>query len=141
MTTATVPYLSPEFLAELERRAVEGPVIPQVNIRLQFHVVDTPETAGAPASDAGEFDYYFRVERGVITQARRGRIEEPDLVITATYADLVDFQAGELHAATAFMTGQFRVAGDKAKLLELMLILQSGSYHRISADLWERTQP
>jgi alkyl sulfatase BDS1-like metallo-beta-lactamase superfamily hydrolase len=135
MTTATVPYLSPEFLAELERLAVAGPVIPQVNIRLQFRVVDAPEP------ESGEFDYYFRVERGVITQARRGRIEEPELTITAAYADLVEFQAGDLHAATAFMTGHFRVAGDKAKLLELMLILQSGSYHRISADLWERTQP
>lgn len=132
-TETTVGYLSAEFLAELEARAQEQPVIPHVNIRLQFHVVEVP--GGEP------FDYHLRIERGVITRARRGLIEDPELVITSTYADLVGFQAGELHAATAFMTGQFRVTGDKAKLLELMLILQSGSYHRISADLWEHTRP
>jgi len=112
---------------------VNQPVIPQVNIRLQFHAI------GAPEGPEGTVDYYFLIEKGVIVEAHRGRIEGSELTISSTYRDLVDFQAGELPAATAFMTGQFAVTGDKAKLLELMLVLQSGIYHRLTAELWART--
>jgi SCP-2 sterol transfer family len=130
-TEAAVRFLSEEYLTELESLAsVNQPVIPHVNVRLQFHATGTPE---------GMVDYYLLIEKGVIVKAGRGRIEHSDLAITATYRDLVDFQSGDLHAATAFVTGQFAVAGDKAKLLELMLVLQSGYYHQFTADLWART--
>jgi hypothetical protein len=128
---AAVRFLSEEYLAELESLAsANQPPIPHVNVRLQFHATDTPE---------GTVDYYLLIERGVIVRAGRGRIENSDLRISATYRDLVDFQSGELHAATAFVTGQFAVTGDKAKLLELMVVLQSGYYHQFIADLWART--
>jgi hypothetical protein len=126
-----VRFLSEEYLAELESLAsANQPPIPHVNVRLQFHATDTPE---------GTVDYYLLIERGVIVRAGRGRIENSDLRISATYRDLVGFQSGELHAATAFVTGQFAVTGDKAKLLELMVVLQSGYYHQFIADLWART--
>lgn len=132
MTTGVaVRFLSEEYLVELEKLApVNQPIIPHVNIRLQFHATDTPE---------GVVDYYLLIEKGVITRAGRGRIENSELAITAAYRNLADFQAGELHAATAFVTGQFAVTGDKAKLLELMLVLQTGHYHQFTADLWART--
>lgn len=132
MTTGTiVGFLSEEYLAELESLAsASQPPIPHVNVRLQFRATDTPE---------GTTDYYFLIEKGVIVKAGRGRIADSDLEITAAYRDLVDFQAGELHAATAFVTGQFAVTGDKAKLLEFMIVLQSGQYHLFIADLWSRT--
>ncbi|SNQ48492.1 Alkyl sulfatase C-terminal [Frankia canadensis] len=124
-------FLSGEYLAALESLAsASQPNMPAVNVRLQFHATDTPE---------GRVDYYLLIEKGVIVRAGRGELDRADLAITATYRDLVDFQTGELHAATAFVTGQFAVAGDKAKLLELMLVLQSGSYHRFTADLSART--
>lgn len=130
MTTA-VRFLSEEYLAELESLAsANQPAIPHVNVRLQFHAVDTPE---------GEVDYHLLIEKGVIVKAGRGRIADADLTITATYGDLVQFQDGELHAATAFVTGQFGVTGDKAKLLELMIVLQSGNFHQFNADLWAKT--
>ncbi|HYS40963.1 MAG TPA: SCP2 sterol-binding domain-containing protein [Pseudonocardiaceae bacterium] len=130
-STTAVRFLSDEYLAELGNLAsANQPAIPHVNVRLQFHAIDTPE---------GTVDYYFLIERGVIVTAGRGRIADPDLAITATYRDLVDFSSGELHAATAFVSGQFAVAGDKAKLLELMLVLQSGYYHLFIADLWAKT--
>jgi hypothetical protein len=132
MTTgAAVGFLSEEYLAELGSLAsANQPPIPQVNVRLQFRATDTPE---------GTVDYYFLIEKGVIVKAGRGRLENSDLEITATYRDLVDFQSGDLHAATAFVTGQFAVSGDKAKLLELMIVLQSGHYHEFTADLWAKT--
>jgi hypothetical protein len=128
---AAVRFLSEEYLAELEALApAKQPEIPHVNVRVQFHATDTPE---------GQVDYHLLIRRGVIVKAGRGVIGDSDLAITGTYRDLVDFQAGELHAATAFVTGQFRVTGDKAKLLELMLVLQSGYYHQFVADLWAKT--
>jgi len=132
MTTGTVVrFLSDEYLTELESLATASqPPIPHVNVRLQFHATGTPE---------GPVDYYLLISQGVIVRAGRDRVDRPDLAITATYRDLVDFQSGELHAATAFVTGQFAVTGDKAKLLELMVVLQSGQYHQFTADLWART--
>jgi hypothetical protein len=132
MTTgAAVGFLSDEYLAELESLAsADQHAIPHVNVRLPFRATDTPE---------GTVEYYFVIEKGIIVKAGRGRVRNGDLEIRANYRDLVDFQSGELHAATAFVTGQFVVTGDKAKLLELMIVLQSGHYHEFIADLWART--
>jgi Alkyl sulfatase C-terminal len=130
-TQTAVKFLSDEYLAELAALATANqPTIPHANIRLQFHATETP---------AGSVDYYFLIEKGVIVEARRGRLEISDLTIRATYRDLIDFQSGELHAATAFVTGQFAVTGDKAKLLELIPVLQTGPFHQLNADLWAKT--
>jgi hypothetical protein len=130
-TQAKVRFLSEEYLAEMGNLATASQKpIPHVNARVQFHATGTPE-AGV--------DYHLLIEKGIIVKAGRGRIEDSDLAITASYRDLVDFQSGDLHAATAFVTGQFAVTGDKAKLLDLMIVLQSGAYHLFVADLWART--
>jgi hypothetical protein len=130
-TQTTVRFLSDDYLAEMESlSSANQPPIPHVNARVQFHATDTPE---------GTVDYYLRIEKGIIVKAGRGLIEDSDLAITASYRDLVDFQAGELHAATAFVSGQFAVTGDKAKLLDLMIVLASGYYHQFVADLWSKT--
>ena len=133
MTVETaVPYLSAEYLAELTRLTTADPALPaRADFRLQFHATDTPE---------GMIDHYWLVRRGTIVAAARGRTADPDLTITATYADLVAFQTGDLHVATALVTGRFAVTGDKAKLLELMLVLQAGHYARAAAALWARTR-
>jgi putative sterol carrier protein len=132
MTTQTaVRFLSEDYLTEMENlSSANQPPIPHVNVRVQFQVTDTPE---------GQVEYYLRVEKGIIVKAGRGRLADSDLVITTTYRDLVDFQAGELHAATAFVSGQFAVTGDKAKLLDLMIVFGSGHYHEFVADLWSKT--
>jgi predicted lipid carrier protein YhbT len=130
-TQLTVRFLSDDYLAGLESLSpVDRPPIPHVNVRVQFHATDTPD---------GPVDYHMRVERGIIVRAGRGPIPHSDIAITATYRDLIAFQSGDLHAATAFVTGQFAVTGDKAKLLDLMIVLQSGHYHQFMADLWEKT--
>lgn len=130
-TQTTVGFLSADYLAEMENlSSANQPPIPHVNVVVQFHVTDTPE---------GEVDYHLRVREGIIIKAGRERIPDADLAITTTYRDLVDFQAGELHAATAFVSGQFAVTGDKAKLLDLMIVFGSGHYHEFVADLWSKT--
>jgi hypothetical protein len=130
-TQLTVRFLSEDYLAEMERLSSRSrPPIPHVNVRVQFHATDTPE---------GTVDYHLLVENGIIVRIGRGRIADGDIAITATYRDLVAFQSGDLHAATAFVTGQFAVTGDKAKLLDLVIVLQSGYYHQFVADLWEKT--
>lgn len=132
MSTETkVRFLSDEYLAEMETLAsANREPIPFVNVRVQFHATGTPEST---------VDYYLLIERGIIVKAGRGRLEDSDLEITASYLDLVAFQSGDLHATTAFVTGQFAVTGDKAKLLELVIVLQSGYYHQFVDDLWRRT--
>ncbi|QMU67344.1 cytochrome P450 [Streptacidiphilus sp. P02-A3a] len=127
----TVRFLSAEYLADLATLApANQATIPHVNVRLQFHATRTPE---------GPVDYYLVIEKGVIVRAGRGLLDDSDLGITAAYRDLADFQSGELHATSAFVTGQFKLSGDRAKLLELMLVLQSGNYHQFTAELWART--
>jgi len=132
MTAQTkIRFLSEDYLAEMENLSSANlPPIPHVNVRVQFHVTDTPE---------GTVDYYLLIEKGIIVKVGRGQIQDGDLAITTTYRDLLDFQSGELHAATAFVSGQFAVTGDKAKLLDLMIVFQSGYYHQFVADLWSRT--
>lgn len=128
---ASVRFLSDDYLAQMATLSTEDPhPIPGVDVVVEFHATDTPE---------GTVDFHLRVEDALVVGAGHGPAGDPDLEITATYADLVAFQAGELHAATAFVTGQFAVTGDKAKLLDLMIVLQSGTYHRFVATLWERT--
>nr|ADK54859.1 hypothetical protein [uncultured soil bacterium] len=122
-----VKFLSEEYLDGLGGLGPADQVpIPHVNGRFQFHADD-------------EVDYFLRVERGVVVEAGRGQIAHSDLAIHATYRDLLAFESGELHAATAFVTGQFAVTGDRAKVLDLMVVLQSGNYHRFIAELWART--
>lgn len=126
-----VKFLSDEYLDELgDLVPPDLPEVPHVNVRLQFHATGTPE---------GEVDYHLVAERGVVVQAGRGRLADSDLTIRASYRDLLAFESGELHAATAFVTGQFAVTGDRAKVLDLMVVLQSGNYQRFIADLWART--
>lgn len=130
-TPTSIRFLSEDYLAAMEHlSSANQPPIPHVNVRVQFHVTGTPE---------GVVDYHLLIEKGIIVRAGRGRIDDSDIAITTTYRDLADFQAGELHAATAFVSGQFAVTGDKAKLLDLMIVFQSGHYHQFVADLWGRT--
>jgi putative sterol carrier protein len=130
-TSTAVRFLSEEYLTELEKlRPEHQQVFPGVSVRVQFHATGTPD---------GAVDYYVLIEDGVVIRACRGRLEDSDLAITANYRDLADFHAGDLHAATAFVTGQFAVAGDKAKLLDIMVVLQTGRYHQFTGDLWSRT--
>ncbi|MFJ9153314.1 SCP2 sterol-binding domain-containing protein [Streptomyces sp. NPDC102270] len=132
MTTETaVRFLSEEYLAQLEQLPPgEQQSVPHVNVRVQFHATGTPR---------GTVDYHVLIEEGVVTGAGRGRLEGADLEITAAHRELADFETGDLHAATAFVTGRFAVTGDKAKLLDLMFVLQTGRYHQFTADLWSRT--
>lgn len=126
-----VKFLSGEYLDELgDLVPPDLPEVPHVNVRLQFHATGTPE---------GEVDYHLVAERGVVVRAGRGLLADSDLAIRANYRDLLAFESGELHAATAFVTGQFEVTGDRAKVLDLMVVLQSGNYQRFIADLWART--
>jgi hypothetical protein len=126
-----VKFLSGEYLDELgDLVPPDLPEVPHVNVRLQFYATGTPE---------GEVDYHLVAERGVVVRAGRGLLADSDLAIRANYRDLLAFESGELHAATAFVTGQFEVTGDRAKVLDLMVVLQSGNYQRFIADLWART--
>lgn len=124
-------FLSDEYLDELANpNTSEQPEIPHVNVRVQFRATSTPD---------GEVDYYLVVDRGAIVEAGRGVVTDSDLVISASYADLLAFESGDLHAATALVSGQFAVSGNRAKLLDLMVVLQTGNYHRFTADLRART--
>ncbi|MCE7003239.1 SCP2 sterol-binding domain-containing protein [Kibdelosporangium philippinense] len=121
-----VKFLSEEYLDGLGGLGPADQVsIPHVHGRFQFH--------------ADDVDYFLRVEGGAVVEAGRGQIPDSDLEIRATYQDLLAFESGELHAATAFVTGQFAVTGDRAKVLDLMVVLQSGNYHQFISELWART--
>ncbi|WP_019548495.1 SCP2 sterol-binding domain-containing protein [Streptomyces sulphureus] len=123
-------FLSEEYFAAF-RTAVDAlPENPRANVDVQYTVTGGPE---------GEVTYCLSIRGGRIERAWLGAAEEPDLRISVDYRDLVELHTGEQHAASAFLKGTMRVDGDKAKLLELMLVLQTAVYQEVMRDLCGRT--
>lgn len=124
-------FLTEEYFAAFRAAAQALPVIDRAHVDAQYEVTGGPD---------GDVRYYLRIRRGRIEDARPGTLDAPHLSITVDYRDLVELNTGEQHAAAAFMKGVMRVGGDKAKLLELMLTLQTAVYQQMMSDLCATTE-
>ena len=60
--------------------------------------------------------------------------------MTLTYDDSVKVQKGELDANAAFMQGRMKVAGNMAKLMQLMPLTNSPEYRALQARSAEITE-
>lgn len=119
-------YLSQEWLDETRAMAADQPLRPGASARIQFVVTGGPD---------GDVKYSWVLEDGKLLESHLGVIADPDVTITAPFADWVKIARGELDMSAAFMQGVVKVAGDMGKFLQLLPITQSREYLDLQARI------
>jgi hypothetical protein len=136
MTNQTVSDAKRGFLTEayFERFTALATTLPEnepVEADVQYVVRDAP---------SGDVEYHLRIRGGRIAEAGLGSLDRPGLRIEVAYRDLVELNTGVQHPAAAFMQGVMRVTGDKALLLDLMLVMQTSAYQQVMMRLGQETE-
>ena len=67
-------------------------------------------------------DWHVRIQNGSPT-VHEGRVDSPDVILTATAQDWIDIAAGKLNGQAAFLTGRLRIQGDMGLAMKLQSIL------------------
>ena len=87
----------------------------------------------------GDIKYYWILEDGKLLESSLGDAPDPDFTMTLTYTDSVKVQKGELDANAAFMQGRMKVAGNMAKLMQLMPLTNSPEYKALQEEVRQVT--
>jgi len=124
-------YLSQEWLDEARELAKDQPERPGASAKMQYVVAGGPD---------GDVKYYWVLENGKLLEASLGEIADPDFTMSMGYADSVAIQKGELDANAAFMQGKVKVAGDMAKLMQLMPLTMSPEYKALQEKVRDITE-
>ncbi|HSH60302.1 MAG TPA: SCP2 sterol-binding domain-containing protein [Acidimicrobiales bacterium] len=127
-------YLSAEWFDDLNAAARQlpdpapGPA-PAVagRLNLQQVVTDSPD---------GEVRYWVRLDHGRVT-AGLGETESPDAVISQSYDTAVGVVTGAIRVQTALMSGEIRLTGNVAALIENQEALRG--LNAAFSDLRDRT--
>ncbi len=104
-------YLTQEWLDDARRTFGGATRVAELTVVVQSVVT------GAPGGDIAAA---WRLEDGLLTEAELGRIAEPDVTLTATWADAVAIARGELDLSVAFMQGRVKVSGDMGAAMQLL---------------------
>ena len=123
-------YLSQDWLDTGRELAVGQPDRPGASARIQWVV-----TAGP----AGDIKYWWRLEDGKLLESELGVAADADFTLTLSYEDSVKIQKDELDANAAFMQGRMKVAGNMAKLMQLLPLTNSPEYKQLQADVTQAT--
>ncbi len=111
MAQVQVPaFLSDGWLALGVSEGAGLPTVAGASLRLLQVVTGTPR---------GDVRYLTVIDEGRTVEQRAGD-GDADVIITTTYDDAVAIHRGELDINAAFMQGRVKVAGDMAKLLDLL---------------------
>jgi alkyl sulfatase BDS1-like metallo-beta-lactamase superfamily hydrolase len=124
-------FLSQGWLDEVAERGASLPSRPGVGATIQHIVTGAPD---------GEVRYHQSVVDGQVQEAALGEIEDPDLLVTTTYAEAQRVARGEVSAPAAFMQGKLKVAGSSGRVMDLMPLLDSPEYRDLTAALSEATE-
>lgn len=124
-------YLSQEWLDETRALAADQPVRPGASGRIQYVITGGPD---------GDVKYTWELEDGKLLASHLGTVPDPDLTITAPYAEWVRIARGELDMSAAFMQGIVKVAGDTGKWLLLLPITRSREYLALQERIREFTE-
>jgi len=107
-----VPFLSPEWTQELEKRLNASETFraaaSAANVTIQ-NVIETPD---------GAKRYWMRFEGGSV-KLEAGDAERADATIEQDYATAVALAKSELNPVSAFMTGKIRINGSMMLLMQL----------------------
>jgi putative sterol carrier protein len=123
-------YLSQEWLDDLREAATSQPERPGASARIQYAVSGGPD---------GEVKYYWILEDGKLLESALGTVDDADITLTLTYEDSVKVQQGDLDANAAFMQGRMKVAGNMAKLMQLLPLTNSPEYKDLQAQVTRAT--
>lgn len=107
-------FLSPEWVAELDRRlaTLPGPSDPNGTLVVQYVVTNA---AAGNATSGDEHAYTIRL--GLEQGARPGRVETADVSFITDYETATRIAQGETSSQAAFMSGRLTVRGNVASLL------------------------
>lgn len=109
---AVAHFLSPEWLADLDRAAAESPGLTaataDVALVVQQNVTDGPE---------GDRSWHVTVDHGKV-RVEPGPAAQPDVTFTQDHATAVAVGTGQLSAQAAFMLGKLRVGGTVGLLVQ-----------------------
>jgi alkyl sulfatase BDS1-like metallo-beta-lactamase superfamily hydrolase len=119
-------YLSQEWLDETRALAESQPERPGASARMQYVVSGGPD---------GDIKYYWILQDGKLLESSLGEVDDADFTMTLTYDDSVKVQKGELDANAAFMQGRMKVAGNMAKLMQLMPLTNSPEYKALQEEI------
>jgi len=123
-------YLSQEWIDETRKLADGQPERPGASARMQYVVTGGPD---------GDIKYYWVLEDGKLLESSLGETPDADFTMTLSYDDSVKVQKGELDANAAFMQGRMKVAGNMAKLMQLMPLTNSPEYKALQEDVRQVT--
>ena len=123
-------YRSQEWIDETRVLAEGQPERPGASARMQYVVTGGPD---------GDIKYYWILENGKLLESSLGDAPDADFTMTLTYTDSVKVQKGELDANAAFMQGRMKVAGNMAKLMQLMPLTNSPQYKALQEEVRQIT--
>ena len=124
-------YLSQEWLDETRAMAAQQPARPGASARIQYVITAGPD---------GDVKYSWVLEDGILLESHLGTISDPDVTVTAPYAEWVKIARGDLDMSAAFMQGVIKVAGEMGPWLQLLPITQSREYLELQAGIRELTE-
>jgi len=119
-------YLSQEWLDETRGMAGSQPERPGASARMQYVVSGGPD---------GDIKYYWVLQDGKLLESSLGEVDDADFTMSLSYDDSVKVQQGELDANAAFMQGRMKVAGNMAKLMQLLPLTNSPEYKALQAEI------
>lgn len=110
--TETIRYLSLEWIRELTREVADSERLAEL---AEQHPIGVTEVV--TAGPEGDFTYHLQVGDG-IARFGAGPADPEDVRIEQTWQTAVGVATGATNAQQAFITGEIRVTGDQAKLIE-----------------------
>ena len=124
-------YLSQEWHEKVKELAKDQPDRPGASIRLQYNVTGGPD---------GDVKFWSVIEDGHLVDQQLGELEDAEVTLTQTWADLASVQKGELDANAAFMQGRVKVGGNMGKLMSLLPLTGAPEYKALQTAIAEETE-
>lgn len=122
-------FLSDQWVEELKNLGSKLPKVQGASISCQYEISGTPE---------GKIRYYIVWKEGSVSEASKGKLDNPECSFTAKYDDIREIFFGRISTEEAFMRGDLKVEGDYKKfLVDLHDWRHSPKYRK----LWEDLEP
>tara|TARA_Y100001936_G_scaffold190781_1_gene189723 strand:+ start:267 stop:647 length:381 start_codon:yes stop_codon:yes gene_type:complete len=122
-------FLSDQWVEELKNLGSKLPKVQGASISCQYEISGTPE---------GKIRYYIVWKEGSVSEASKGKLDNPECRFTAKYDDIKEIFFGRISTEEAFMRGDLKVEGDYKKFL---VDLHDWRHSPIYKKLWEDLEP
>lgn len=122
-------FLSDQWVEELKNLGSKLPKVQGASISCQYEISGTPE---------GKIRYYIVWKEGSVSEASKGKLDNPECRFTAKYDDIREIFFGRISTEEAFMRGDLKVEGDYKKFL---VDLHDWRHSPIYKKLWEDLEP